>query len=984
LPTPQSPIGELAVFLSSTFVDLQPYRQKVEEFLLRIEAVFRSMKYFGSKEGEPLEYCLEQLRKCNFYIGIIGHRYGSVHEEKALSITELEYEEAKRIGMNRCIYIAIASLPVSAEHIEPDSKRKLLELFKQKLMKENTVLMFTSPEDLALKVASDLLSRVTEKASITSFSRKKYLPAMRRVSGQISFLGLDIQAMKRHRDVKLEKVHVHSKFSETGEPSELGEGKRVRRPQSLRWSEIGERESLTLPQMLGRSNSAVILGDPGSGKSTLAKYLAVAAIDKLPPCTQLLKNLVPMRIPLRAYAEFRQRVTLGANILDFLRASAKGELQLDTIPEGFFEYYLGRREALLIFDGLDEIFDANLREQARNDIIIFTQVSFPGNRVVITSRKNGYEETAFNPSEFAHFNVEPFDKGQISEYIDKWYRMEEADKKKRESEIAGLTHACNNLPNDLLRNPLLLSLIVILFRSGCSLPESKLEIYRSCVGTLTEKWDAAGKRLDLPERFNLVKDKKNAFARLAFWMYTQLSLGARAQRRIKYEDILGELTRYLCDREFRGREDAAHEAAECFLEYAAKRSIFVEDKFSHKTFHEYFAALYLYRNFCVGHTLDELYKQIQPYLGIDYWAVVLELLLLILDEQSGPVAENLLSRILDDVRPDPAREHRLLVLPLQAVWQMQNIGPEYVERVVAAALGICMAAPLANPWEVELEKEEPHHRIFNALRETAPRSIAILNRQLNHAAASTQDPSVLLRITAFCAEFGHQQELDASQLVPTWEAVSKDLCARHPEVFNLVFRHSSFNTRISEFTNIYGTEKIVQPYRYVFRTNMRGLPLADFCLLILNSLHDIEAYDVAIGQVLDSPACNVLLGYWINGTGTQNNRLYLHLGSALRHLVREDKRPEKYLIDWLILYLVTATRWTFRGASRQIRHSARILAQKGNPAQAFYAKLLLKQRAETPPKEALGLTEPIHETLVRACDRIAQLSLKVGAAARAR
>ena len=185
-----------------------------------------------------------------------------------------------------------------------------------------------------------------------------------------------------------------------------------------------------------------------------------------------------------------------------------------------------------------------------------------------------------------------------------------------------------SLPEELVRNPLFLSLIVILFRAGCSLPESKLEIYRSCVGTLTEKWDAAGKRLEPPPDYNLVRDKKGAFARLAYWMYKELSRDLEAQSRLKYSSVLAELTRHLCEREFRGREPEAERAAEKFLDYAAKRSIFVEDRFSHKTFHEFFAALYLYRNFCVGHTPDELYAEIRPYLGSDYWAVVLELLFL--------------------------------------------------------------------------------------------------------------------------------------------------------------------------------------------------------------------------------------------------------------------------------------------------------------------------------------------------------------------
>ena len=151
---PTSP--ELIAFLSSTYVDLKAYRDKVEEALARIETSFRSMKFFGSKEGEPLEHALDKLRQCNYYIGIVGHRYGVVHETLGLSYTALEYEEAKKLGMSRRIYMADATIHIHPDQIEPDALRKKLEVFRQKLKKENTVVRFSSPEDLATKVVSDI------------------------------------------------------------------------------------------------------------------------------------------------------------------------------------------------------------------------------------------------------------------------------------------------------------------------------------------------------------------------------------------------------------------------------------------------------------------------------------------------------------------------------------------------------------------------------------------------------------------------------------------------------------------------------------------------------------------------------------------------------------------------------------------------------------------------------------------------------------
>ena len=49
----------------------------------------------GARAGRPKDVCLERVRECQVYVGLIGHCYGYVPEDEAISITEAEYESAK-------------------------------------------------------------------------------------------------------------------------------------------------------------------------------------------------------------------------------------------------------------------------------------------------------------------------------------------------------------------------------------------------------------------------------------------------------------------------------------------------------------------------------------------------------------------------------------------------------------------------------------------------------------------------------------------------------------------------------------------------------------------------------------------------------------------------------------------------------------------------------------------------------------------------
>ena len=81
------------IFLSSTWADLKTHREMVLFTLAKLRRWVEAMEYFGALPGEPLDECLDAVRKADTYVAIIGTRYGS-KDRHGVSITQREYEEA--------------------------------------------------------------------------------------------------------------------------------------------------------------------------------------------------------------------------------------------------------------------------------------------------------------------------------------------------------------------------------------------------------------------------------------------------------------------------------------------------------------------------------------------------------------------------------------------------------------------------------------------------------------------------------------------------------------------------------------------------------------------------------------------------------------------------------------------------------------------------------------------------------------------------
>src|SRR6516162_8986907 len=159
VPKLGEPKQHVPVFVGSTYEDLKEYREAVREALHRLETIVHGMEYFGSKPNAPKEECLKAVNASKAYIGIFAMRYGSIDPESGKSMTHVEYDEAQRLRLPTLIYIIDEERqPVLPKFVDTGEKATKLYDLKEEIKKHYQVSFFTTPNDLAKRVAQDLPS----------------------------------------------------------------------------------------------------------------------------------------------------------------------------------------------------------------------------------------------------------------------------------------------------------------------------------------------------------------------------------------------------------------------------------------------------------------------------------------------------------------------------------------------------------------------------------------------------------------------------------------------------------------------------------------------------------------------------------------------------------------------------------------------------------------------------------------------------------
>ncbi|MEA2560717.1 MAG: hypothetical protein QOH06_2221 [Acidobacteriota bacterium] len=144
-----------SVFLSSTQTDLKPFREAVSRALKEDGYEVIEMERFGARSEVPLDFCLQKVVDAEIFVGIYARRYGFKPSRSRLSITELEYREAKRLGRQCYCYILCEDCPWPEQYCERQAAAEL-KRFTNQIRDDVIVELFRTPEELADKVRTKL------------------------------------------------------------------------------------------------------------------------------------------------------------------------------------------------------------------------------------------------------------------------------------------------------------------------------------------------------------------------------------------------------------------------------------------------------------------------------------------------------------------------------------------------------------------------------------------------------------------------------------------------------------------------------------------------------------------------------------------------------------------------------------------------------------------------------------------------------------
>jgi hypothetical protein len=143
------------VFVSSTYADLKDERQRVIQTLMEMDCIPTGMELFPAADEEQWKFIKQVIDDCDYYLLIIGGRYGSLTSD-GISYTEKEFDYALARGI-KIIALLLEPDDIPTEKLEREqAAQDKLKRFRDKVSSGRLIKHWKSAEDLPGLVAVSL------------------------------------------------------------------------------------------------------------------------------------------------------------------------------------------------------------------------------------------------------------------------------------------------------------------------------------------------------------------------------------------------------------------------------------------------------------------------------------------------------------------------------------------------------------------------------------------------------------------------------------------------------------------------------------------------------------------------------------------------------------------------------------------------------------------------------------------------------------
>ncbi len=403
---------------------------------------------------------------------------------------------------------------------------------------------------------------------------KMYHNTCEREYGIIRFTG--ISGAERRQEQNLNDFYVRNSFSYYGKEID-----------KLYRYGLEEIRSIELENFFDFGNKIVLVGGAGFGKSTTLNYL-FCNYESLYGVTAL-----KLKIDLKEYAKDigeKKRSLLWCITNEFSKRIRHTSLSFEDL-QSIVASNLNNGKCLVILDALDEIPTQAIRNKVRDEIANFSTIYYL-NRFVISTREVGYLRNRFNET-FLHIRINQFNSTQIKDYSRNWYfsYYEELDnfdefweKFKVETERA----RCENL----IRNPIILILALVIFDVEKNLPTKRIEFYQKCIETFLTERENRKAAIVLSEKAKSILAMNLTVPKIAHYKFERIN--SNVGYKFSYDELNNAVMSSI---------DVSDEinwimSVKEYSAYLVERTELIKEvdeetlDFSHKTFYEYFLAFY--------------------------------------------------------------------------------------------------------------------------------------------------------------------------------------------------------------------------------------------------------------------------------------------------------------------------------------------------------------------------------------------------------